>query len=226
MSIKDQFGKSPENSCRRLEEFLAACSAADIEKAARLAQEIPGDAVSGGLLIFLTEHRIYDGLDVLMAESDIKESEYASSRFVNSALRRSALNEHQIAAVGFFNRHGLKYTMEDFTLPLVRSNDKACLEIIRSGNFDVKQDNSIALLYAATQGRKEVFIDLVKRGADPRLALIHSPIDNPGYASGYQHLAQWGAELFMGEMDQLAKQKVNDLYPHLRKPAQNDRKNF
>jgi hypothetical protein len=176
--------------------FLQACEDNDGTKALRLAKrkKIPRAYLRHGLEQLLISHQNYEGSAPLLKESGIVNANGGvDTEFTHRVLSRS---RDPMGAVLFLNSLRTKYDLQNFSQALSAGED-VCQQMIQSGNFDVKQDNSRSLLYAVAMGNKTVFHDLLKKGADAQAA-ISGGSDDPRWEGNYARLAEWAGEFYRG----------------------------
>jgi hypothetical protein len=194
---------------QKITQLAVACKAGDLAAVCGMTKDkgLPREAFMEALAGFLMEHKIFDGLEPLVAASNIRKD---PQLFVYQLLNVAENPEHQNALVKFFNQNQVPFRPQDIIGPLRMQNAEACKNLMDSGRFDPRGDNSAALLYSAMTGNKDVFMELVKRGANPQEALVAGPEHDPGLKPAYQTLAAWLHEVMVGNLTNAVTAGLNE----------------
>lgn len=177
------------------EAFLAACQEKRIRDALELAQKrkLPRNYLRHGMEQLIILHQHYEGLGAFLLESGIvMENKETDPVFTSKALKESG---DRLGAVLFLNGLNTKYSLKNFSELGLAAGEEAYIQMIDSGNFDVKQENSKALVYAAASGHKNAFHALLKKGADPKEA-IENGSDDLRWDGVYKKVAEWSEEFY------------------------------
>ena len=183
--------------------FLQACEDNDMRRALDVAgkDEIPAAYLRRGVKALAVTHQNYEGIGPLLVKSGVVDA----SGNVDRNFTRAALSSSRdpMAATLFLNGLQAKYDMNCFDSALSSGTD-VCLQMVKNGNFDARQAGSRALLHAVAKGQEEVFMELMKKGADPRAA-IASGFNDPRWEGAYAQIAELADKFYKAHPDKQPK---------------------